>query len=59
MYTEILKKVEELASARESRLVSAANIRLAPIFWETIVFLFLILLVLASFSEITFPPGAT
>jgi hypothetical protein len=58
-YTEILKKVDELASARESRLVSAANIRLAPIFWETIVFLFLILLVLASFSEITFSPGAT
>jgi hypothetical protein len=42
------------ASARESRLVAAAKIRSAPIFWKTIVFLLLILLVLASFSEITF-----
>lgn len=57
IYTEMLKKVDELASARESRLVAAANIRLAPIFWETIVFLLLILLVLASFSETTFSPG--
>jgi hypothetical protein len=57
IYTEILKKVDELASARESRLVAAANIRLAPIFWETIVFLLLILLVLASFSEMTFSRG--
>jgi len=29
----------------------------APIFWETIVFLLLIPLVLASFSERTFSPG--
>jgi hypothetical protein len=58
IYTEILKKVDELASARESRLVAAANIRLAPIFWETIVFLLLILLVLAAFSESTFSQGA-
>ena len=58
IYTEMLKKVDELAAARESRLVAAANIRLAPIFWEAIVFLLLILLVLASFSEITFSPGA-
>jgi len=58
IYTEILKKVDELAAARESRLVAAANIRFAPIFWETIVFLFLILLLLASFSETTFSPGA-
>jgi Protein of unknown function (DUF4239) len=57
IYTEMLKKVDELALARESRLVAAASIRLAPIFWETIVFLLLILLVLASFSEITFSPG--
>ena len=57
IYTDILKKVDELASARESRLVAAANIRLAPIFWETIVFLLLILLVLASFSEMTFSRG--
>ena len=57
IYTDILKKVDELASARESRLVAAANIRLAPIFWETIVFLLLILLVLASSSEMTFSRG--
>jgi hypothetical protein len=58
LYPEMLKKVDELAAARESRLVAAANIRLAPIFWEAIGFLLLILLVLASFSEITFSPGA-
>jgi Protein of unknown function (DUF4239) len=58
IYSEILKKVDELAAARESRLVAAANIRLAPIFWQAIVFLLLILLVLASFSETTFSPGA-
>jgi Protein of unknown function (DUF4239) len=57
IYAEILKKVDELASARESRLVAAASIRLAPIFWETIVLLLLILFVLASFSEMTFSPG--
>ena len=57
IYAEILKKVDELAAARESRLVAAANIRLAPIFWETIVLLLLILLVLASFSEMTYSPG--
>jgi hypothetical protein len=58
IYTEILKKVDELAAARESRLVAAANIRLAPVFWETIVFLLLILLVLAAFSESRFSAGA-
>jgi hypothetical protein len=58
IYADILKKVDEPASARESRLIAAANIRLAPIFWEAIVFLFLVLLVLAAFSESTFSPGA-
>jgi hypothetical protein len=58
IYTELLKKVDELASARESRLVAAANIRLAPIFWETILLLFLVLLLLAAFSEITFSTGS-
>jgi hypothetical protein len=58
IYTEMLRKVDELAAVRESRLVAAANIRLAPIFWETIVFLLLILLVLASFSEMTFSSGS-
>jgi hypothetical protein len=58
IYADILKKVDELASARESRLIAAANIRLAPIFWQTVVFLFLVLFVLAAFSESTFSPGA-
>jgi hypothetical protein len=31
---------------------------LAPIFWETILLLFLVLLVLAAFSEITFSTGS-
>jgi hypothetical protein len=53
IYTEMLKKVDELALARESRLVAASNIKLAPILWETIVSLLLILLVLAASSEIT------
>jgi hypothetical protein len=57
IYGEMLKKVDELTLARESRLVAAANIRLAPIFWETILFLLLILLVLVSFSEVTFSRG--
>jgi hypothetical protein len=39
IYSEILKKVDELTSARESRPVAAANIRLAPIFWQTVFFL--------------------
>ena len=47
IYTEMLKKIDELAAARESQLVAAANTRLARIFWEAIVFLLLILLVLA------------
>jgi hypothetical protein len=51
IYTELLKKVDELALARESRLVAAGNIKLPPTFWETIVLLFLVLLLLAAFSE--------
>jgi hypothetical protein len=57
IYTEMLKKIDELELDRGSRLVAADNIRLAPIFWETILLLFLILLVLASFSETTFSLG--
>jgi hypothetical protein len=57
LYAELLKKVDDLALSRQSRLVAAANIRLAPIFWGTIGFLFLILVVLASFSESTFSVG--
>ena len=57
IYTEMLKKLEDLALARQARLVAADNIRLAPLFWETIVFLFLTLLLLASFSESSFSLG--
>ena len=53
----MLKKIDELTLARETRLVAAIDIRLAPIFWETIVFLFLILLILAALSETTFSLG--
>jgi hypothetical protein len=57
IYAELLKQVDDLALARESRLVAASNIRLAPIFWQTIGFILLILLLLASFSESTFSLG--
>jgi len=57
IYAEMLKKVDELAADRESRLLAAARIKLPLAFWETIFFLILILLVLASFSEGTFAPG--
>jgi hypothetical protein len=52
----MLKKLDDLALARQARLVAADN-RLAPVFWETIAFLFLILLVLALFSEGSFSLG--
>jgi len=57
IYTEMLKKIDELELDRGSRLVAADNIRLAPTFWETIGLLLLILLLLASFSETTFSLG--
>jgi hypothetical protein len=58
IYPELLKKFDELTLARETRLVAAINIRLAPIFWETIVFLILILLLLAALSESAFSLSA-
>ena len=54
IYAEMLKKVDELAADREARLVAASKIKLPFVFWETIIFLVLTLLVLASFSEGTF-----
>jgi hypothetical protein len=57
IYADLLKQVDDLALARENRLVPASNIKLAPIFWQTIALMFLILLVLASFSECTFSFG--
>jgi Protein of unknown function (DUF4239) len=58
IYPEMLKKIDELTLARETRLVAAINIRLAPIFWESIGFLLLILLILAALSESTFSLSA-
>jgi hypothetical protein len=58
IYADLLKQVDDLALARENRLVAASNIKLAPIFWQTIALMFLILLVLASFSECTFSFGS-
>jgi hypothetical protein len=58
IYPEMVKKIDELTLARETRLVAAINIRLAPIFWESIVFLLLILLILAALSESTFSLSA-
>jgi hypothetical protein len=58
IYPELLKKIDELTLARETRLVAAINIRLAPIFWETIAFLLLTLLILAALSETTFSRSA-
>lgn len=57
IYTELLKKIDDLTTARESRLVSSSNIRLAPIFWEAIALLYLMLLILAALSQSTFSLG--
>jgi hypothetical protein len=54
IYGEMLTKIDALAAAREARSVAAATIRLPSIFWETIAFLLVILLLLATFSEATF-----
>ena len=54
IYAEILKKVDELAEDRAERTGAAVNLKLPPIFWETISGLLVILLLLAAFSEVTF-----
>ena len=51
IYTEMLKKADELALDRKARLVAASRLKLPSIFWEIIVFLLLTLMLLASFSE--------
>jgi hypothetical protein len=53
----MLKKVNELALAPNRDWLRPPILGWAPIFWETIVFLLLIPLVLASLSERTFSPG--
>ena len=54
IYAEMLKKVDEIAADRKARVVSATKLELPSIFWETIVGLLVILLLLATFSETTF-----
>jgi hypothetical protein len=53
IYAEMLKKADELAADRETRIVAAAQLKLPSVFWLTITFLLVILLVLATFSEAT------
>ena len=57
IYTELLKKIDDLTMIRESRLVAATSIRLAPVFWIAIASLLLILLILAALSESIFSLG--
>ena len=54
IYAEMLKKADEIAADRKTRLVAATELELPWIFWETIIALLLILLLLAGFSEATF-----
>jgi hypothetical protein len=54
IYAEMLKKADELASDREARVVAATKLKLPAIFWETIISLLAILLLLATLSEATF-----
>jgi hypothetical protein len=54
IYAEMLKKVDEIAADRKARVVAATKLELPSIFWETIVGLLVILLLLATFSETTF-----
>ncbi len=54
IYAEMLKKADEIAADRKARVVAAANLKLPPIFWQTIIALLVILLLLATFSEATF-----
>jgi hypothetical protein len=54
IYSEMLKKVDEIAADRKARVVAAAKIELPQIYWETIMALLAILALLAAFSEATF-----
>jgi uncharacterized integral membrane protein len=51
IYAEMLKKADELATDREERVVEAANLKLPSIFWETIIALLMILVLMATFVE--------
>jgi hypothetical protein len=50
----MLKKTDKIAADRKARVVAAAKLKLPPIFWETIIALLVILLLLAAVSEATF-----
>jgi hypothetical protein len=54
IYAEMLKKADEIAADRKARLVAATKLELLAIFWEAIVGLLAMLLLLAAFSECTF-----
>ena len=54
IYGEMLKKVDEIAADRRTRLVAAAKLEVPPIFWETIVTLLVVLILLAAFTETMF-----
>jgi len=54
IYAEMLKKVDEIAADRKARVIAATKLELPSVFWETIVGLLVILLLLATFSETTF-----
>lgn len=54
IYAEMLKKADEIAADRKARLVAATKLELPAIFWEALVGLLAILLLLAAFSECTF-----
>jgi Protein of unknown function (DUF4239) len=54
IYAEMLKKVDEIAADRKARVVAAAKTELPLIYWETIMALLAILVLLAAFSEATF-----
>jgi hypothetical protein len=54
IYAEMLKKVDEIAADRKTRLVAAAKLELPVIYWQIIMVLLAIVLLLGAFSEATF-----
>jgi hypothetical protein len=54
IYTEMLRQADQIAEDREERLVAAAELRLPLIFWQTTLFLFAIMLLMATFCETAF-----
>jgi hypothetical protein len=54
IYAEMLKKVDEIGADRKARVVAATKLELPSIFWEAIIALLVIVLLLAAFSESTF-----